>query len=63
LENEREQASPQNRAAIKFVHLDVGFRVRSDIHHVCHFIVAERATAPLEPCSPELRIGREQQTA
>jgi hypothetical protein len=25
------------------VHLDVGLRVRSEIHHVCHFIVEGRA--------------------
>jgi hypothetical protein len=28
------------------VHLDIWLRVRSEIHHVCHFIVEERARVP-----------------
>jgi len=46
LKNEREQASPQDGAAIELVHLDIWLRVRSEIHHVCHFIVEERARVP-----------------
>ena len=43
LENEREQAGPQDGAAVKLVHLDIWLRVRTEIHHVCHFIVEVRA--------------------
>jgi len=51
LKNEREQAGPQDGAAVKLVHLDIWLRVRSEIHHGCHFIVEGQAARAQESYS------------
>src|ERR1700722_3092238 len=47
LKNESEQSGADDRAAVKFVNLDICFRmVRPDVEHVGHFISEGRAISP-----------------
>lgn len=61
LKNKSEQGGTDNSAAVKFMDLDICFRVvRSDIEHVGHFISEGRATSPPENCLPQEQAALEQ---